>query len=249
MNVLNTFRVCPFIGGNERTPPLRPTLFKVVMKLFLDTADATVLQWRWATGLLDGVKINHREAFNAGREFSNVYKEFKLMGIPIFTMDPHVYTTLALVTKGHELNENFGDWGVVEVPCTRGGLMACKELRRDHIKVNVTQVNTAAQAILAAKANASYVSINVGALDENSIAGLEVVRSVTETYARNGVRETEVISEGIRDVYKVTRSFYNGADIVVVTPEVFNGMFNHVLTHFTRDIDGDRLMDTHPIDY
>ena len=200
------------------------------MKLFLDTADAAELQRCWATGLLDGVKTNHREAFNKGREFNNVYKELKLMGMPIFTMDPHVASTLALVRKGHELHEEFGDWGVVEVPCTREGLMACKELARDHIKVNVTHVFSAAQAILAAKANAAYVSINVGELDKNSIAGLEVVRSITETYMRNGVHDTEVISEGIHDVYKVTRSFYNGADIVVVTPEIFSGMYDHILT-------------------
>mgnify|MGYP001211059198 CR=1 FL=1 len=213
------------------------------MKLFLDTADAAELQRCWATGLLDGVKTNHRDAFNKGREFNNVYKELKLMGMPIFTMDPHVATTLALVNKGHELHDEFGDWGVVEVPCTREGLMACRELRRDHIKVNVTNVYTAAQSILAAKANASYVSIHVGDLDENSVAGLEVVRSVTETYMRNGVRETEVIAEGIKDVYKVTRSFYNGADIVVVTPDVFNNMYKHVLTHFPRGIEGERLLD------
>ncbi len=213
------------------------------MKLFLDTSDAAILQRHWATGLLDGVKINHSSIFLAGRKPDSVYKEFKLMGIPIFTMDPAVCTTLALVNAGHKLQDEFGEWGVVEVPCTREGLMACKELRRDHIKVNVTQVYTAAQSILAAKANASYVTINVGKLDENSIAGLEVVRSVTETYARNGVRDTEVISEGIHDVYKVTRSFYNGADVVVVTPEIFKGMYKHMLTRFPRDIDGDRLLD------
>ena len=200
------------------------------MKLFLDTADAAELQRHWATGLLDGVKTNHRNILRLNKRASNVYKEFKLMGIPTFTMDIDVSTTLAIVNAVDKLHDEFGDWGVVRVPCTREGLMACKELARDHIKVNVTHVFSAAQAILAAKANAAYVSVDVGELDKNSIAGLEVVRSVTETYMRNGVHDTEVISEGIHDVYKVTRSFYNGADIVVVTPEVFSAMYDHILT-------------------
>ena len=79
------------------------------------------------------------------------------------------------------------------------------------------------------KPGARYASVFVGRCDDNSVAGLEVVRSVSEVYSRQGVR-TQVLSASIRDVYKVTRSFYNGASIVTMPPKIFHKMYDHVLT-------------------
>ena len=93
----------------------------------------------------------------------------------------------------------------------------------------MTLIFSAAQAILAAKAGATYVSPFVGRCDDNSVAGLEVVRSIAEVYGRQRV-ETKVLAASIRDVYKVTRAFYNGAHIVTVPPIIFEKMYDHVLT-------------------
>ena len=95
--------------------------------------------------------------------------------------------------------------------------------------MNVTLIFSAAQAILAAKSGATYVSPFIGRCDDNSVAGLEVVRSIAEVYARQHVR-TKVLAASLRDVYKVTRSFYNGADIVTMPPKIFEKMYDHVLT-------------------
>ena len=134
-----------------------------------------------------------------------------------------------MISEGRALFDEFGDVTTIKVPCTPDGLLACRALSKDLIKVNVTLIFCAAQAILAAKSGATYVSPFVGRCDDNSVAGLEVVRSVAEVYMRQGV-QTQVLSASIRDVYKVTRSFYNGASIVTIPPAVFHKMFNHVLT-------------------
>ena len=95
--------------------------------------------------------------------------------------------------------------------------------------MNVTLIFSAAQAILAAKAGATYVSPFVGRLDDNSIAGLEVVRSISEIFRIHGIH-TQVLSASIRTVQRAVRSWYNGAEVVTMPPKVFEDMYNHVLT-------------------
>ena len=112
---------------------------------------------------------------------------------------------------------------------TREGLIACKELNRRLIRTNVTLIFTIPQAILAAKAGATYVSPFVGRLDDQQVAGLEVVRGIAGLYQMKGIR-TEVLSASIRSVQRAVRSFYNGADIVTMPPSVFEQMYNHILT-------------------
>jgi transaldolase len=123
----------------------------------------------------------------------------------------------------------FGDVCTVKLPMTRDGLSVCKELSDENIKVNVTLIFSAAQAILAAKAGATYVSPFVGRLDDQSVAGLEVVRSISELYRIHGVR-TQILSASIRSVQRAVRSWYNGAQICTMPPKVFDQMYDHILT-------------------
>ena len=113
--------------------------------------------------------------------------------------------------EGKRLYEKFGSVCTVKVPCTREGLAVCKSLSDQNIRVSVTLMFSAAQAVLAAKAGATYVSF-VGRLDDQSVAGLEVVRSISELYRIHGVR-TQVLSASIRSVQRAVRSWYNGAQI------------------------------------
>ena len=123
----------------------------------------------------------------------------------------------------------FGDVATIKVPCTREGLIVCKRLSEQGIKVNVTLIFCAAQAVLAAKAGATYVSPFVGRLDDQSVAGLEVVRSISELYRIHGMR-TQVLSASIRSVQRAIRSWYNGAEICTMPPKVFDQMYDHILT-------------------
>ncbi len=198
------------------------------MKLYLDTADVGEVTKHWATGLIDGVTTNPTLIRKSGRKPQDVYRELMLLGVPDVSMEI-VGDAPYIVAEAHNLVEEFGDICTIKVPCTPEGLLACKELKKDLIRTNVTLIFSAAQAILAAKAGATYVSPFVGRCDDNSVAGLEVVRSIAEVYARQGVR-TQVLAASIRDVYKVTRAFYNGANIVTVPVDIFEKMYNHVLT-------------------
>ena len=134
-----------------------------------------------------------------------------------------------MLTEGVRLSDKFGPVTTVKVPCTRDGLAACRELSKERIKTNVTLIFSAAQAVLAAKAGATYVSPFVGRLDDQSVAGLEVVRSITGLYQIHGIR-TQVLSASIRSVQRVVRSCYNGARVVTMPPKIFEQMYDHILT-------------------
>ena len=112
---------------------------------------------------------------------------------------------------------------------TRDGLKACKVLSDKGIRVNVTLIFCAAQSILATRAGAYYVSPFVGRLDDQSVAGLEVVRSISELYRIQGA-PTQVLSASIRSVQRAVRSWYNGASVVTMPPNIFDQMYDHILT-------------------
>lgn len=198
------------------------------MKLFLDSADVSEIHNHFSTGLIDGVTTNPTLIRKSGRKPQDVYRELMLMGVPDVSMEI-VGNAPFIVSEAHKLVEEFGEMCTIKLPMSREGLQACSELSKDNIRTNVTLIFSAAQAILAAKAGAYYVSPFVGRCDDNSVAGLEVVRSVAEVYGRHRV-STKVLSASIRDVYKVTRSFYNGADVVTIPPKIFEKMYDHVLT-------------------
>lgn len=198
------------------------------MKIFLDTADTETIRNHFATGLIDGVTTNPTLIMRSGRKPDDVYQEIKDIGLQDISMEV-VGTDFQMMTDGRRLFEKFGEVATIKVPCTKDGLFACKVLSEEGIRVNVTLIFSAAQAILSAKAGAAYVSPFVGRCDDNSIAGTEVVRSISGVYCQQGIR-TRVLAASIRDVYKVTRSFYNGAHVVTMPPSVFEKMYNHVLT-------------------
>ena len=199
------------------------------MKLFIDSADTQEIFDCVNTGFISGVTTNPTLIKKSGRNPNDVYAEILSMGVEDLSMEV-VGSLNDMFREADRLITTFGNSkSTIKVPCTPDGLEVCRTLSNDGIKVNVTLIFSAAQSILAAKAGARYASVFVGRCDDNSVAGLEVVRSVAEVYARQGVK-TQVLSASIRDVYKVTRSFYNGANIVTMPPSIFHKMYNHVLT-------------------
>jgi transaldolase len=198
------------------------------MKIFLDTADTEVISKHFATGLIDGVTTNPSLIKKSGRDPEDVYQELIHLGIKDISMEV-VGNGIEMAREGERLYKKFGERATIKVPCTPDGLYACRVLSKNLIRVNVTLIFSAAQAILAAKAGATYVSPFVGRLDDNSIAGLEVVRSISEIYRIQGIH-TQVLSASIRTVQRAVRSWYNGAEVVTMPPKVFEDMYNHVLT-------------------
>ena len=199
------------------------------MKIFLDTAETSTIRDHFFTGLIDGVTTNPTLIMKSGRDPEDVYDEIVDMGVKDISMEV-VGDSDEMLREGLRLSQKFGSVATIKVPCTREGLGACKVLSDEGIKVNVTLIFNAAQAILSAKAGATYVSPFIGRLDDNSVAGLEVIRSISEVFRVQKVEKTKILAASIRDVYKVSRAFWNGADIVTMPPKIFDGMYKHILT-------------------
>ena len=199
-----------------------------LMKIFLDTADTNVIKEYFETGLVDGVTTNPTLIMKSGRNPEEVYQEIKDIGVEDISMEV-MGTAAEMYHEGRRLHMKFGDVATIKVPCTRDGLIVCKRLSEQGIKVNVTLIFCASQAVLAAKAGATYVSPFVGRLDDQSVAGLEVVRSISELYRIHGMK-TQVLSASIRSVQRAIRSWYNGAEICTMPPKVFDQMYDHILT-------------------
>jgi transaldolase len=134
----------------------------------------------------------------------------------------------------------------IKVPCTREGLKACYELSNDGILTNVTLVFSVSQAILAAKAGATYVSPFVGRVDDNPFGGLCLVKDIANTYKRHDV-ETQILAASIRNVRDVGRAFEYGANVCTIPVKVFDKMYDHVLAiSFTRHRPPKELSSTLP---
>ena len=201
-----------------------------LMKIFLDTADLDEIRAADATGLIDGVTTNPTLILRSGKTLPEVARQL-VMEFPNFesiSTEVVADTSEEMIAQAQQYI-SMGSAITVKLPCTVEGLKACKTLNKQGIKTNVTLIFSAAQAILAAKAGATYVSPFVGRLDDQSVAGLEVVRSISELYRMYGV-ETQVLSASIRSVQRAVRSWYNGAKVVTMPPKYFWEMYNHILT-------------------
>lgn len=207
------------------------------MKFFIDSADTDEIRSCVDTGLIDGVTTNPSLLKKAGRDPYDVYKEIADMGVSDISMEVADGDPGQMTKDGMALYTLFKDVCTVKLPMTVNGLIACQHLDEVGIKTNVTLVFNAAQALLAAKAGATYVSPFVGRIDDQGYAGLEVVRSIASLYCQKGLT-TEVLAASIRTPHRAVRSFYNGAGIVTMPPKVFWQMFNHVLT-----VDGLRIFE------
>ena len=199
------------------------------MRIFLDTADTDIIREHFATGMIDGVTTNPTLIRKSGRNPEDVYQEIQDIGLRDISMEV-VGNANEMIEEGTRLATKFPNSSTIKVPCTRDGLTACRALSRDLIRVNVTLIFDVAQAILSAKAGAAYVSPFVGRLDDNSIAGLNLIKDINEVYRVQAIHRTRILSASIRYVNSVSQSFANGADIVTMPPSVFEKMYNHILT-------------------
>ena len=198
------------------------------MKIFLDTADCEQIQKHYASGLIDGITTNPTLIRKSGRIPEDVYQELKSIGLTDISMEV-VGSGDDMISEGYRLNDLFGDVATIKVPCTPEGLGACKTLSGANIKVNVTLIFSQVQAILAAKAGATYVSPFVGRVDDNSFGGLCLVKDIAKVFREHMVR-TQVLAASVRNVRDVGRAFEYGADIVTMPTGVFEKMYNHILT-------------------
>ena len=207
------------------------------MKIFLDTADLDEIKKAARTGLIDGVTTNPTLIKRSGRTLPDVARELTSSYPQFESVSCEVVAETAeeMIEQAQQFIALARPSVTIKVPCTVEGLIACKALSVLGVKTNVTLIFSVAQAILAAKAGATYVSPFVGRCNDNSVSGVELVRAISGTYAAHGVK-TQILGASLRDVHHVSRCYMYGADVITMPPKVFWKMYDHVLTREGLDL-------------
>lgn len=200
------------------------------MKIFLDCSDPDLITQAYSTGLIDGVTTNPSLMKKAGKDPVNVIKEISAIfpwnaSISAEVVGETASEMLTMAEDYMSISPNI----TIKVPCTREGLKACKTLSDEEMRVNVTLVFSAGQAILASKAGASYVSPFVGRLYDQYWDGIGLIEEIADLYATHNVK-TEVLAASIREARQVPACFRVGADICTMPYDIFQKLYDHTLT-------------------
>ena len=198
------------------------------MKFFADTADTVEIAALAATGLLDGVTTNPSLIAKSGRNFLDVIRE-----IAALTPGPVSAEVVAADTAGMlreaEVLRKLGDNICIKLPLTMAGLTACKALSNDGVMTNVTLCFSANQALLAAKAGASFISPFVGRLDDVGFDGMILIEDIKMIYDNYAFR-TEILVASVRHPVHVLQAAKLGADVATMPPAVIRALASHPLT-------------------
>jgi len=198
------------------------------MKLFIDSGNIKDIQTLADIGIIDGVTTNPSLlAKEPGDYRANLKKICQIVKGPV-SGEVTATDFAGMMTQGHDIAK-IDDYMVVKVPLTRDGIKACKALSGERIRVNVTLCFSPAQALLAAKAGATFISPFIGRLDDVATNGMELVRDIVEIYD-NYEFATEVLVASCRHPMHVVEAARLGADIATCPPAVIDHLFNHPLT-------------------
>ena len=198
------------------------------MKFFIDTANIEEIKEINSWGIIDGVTTNPSLIAKEGRNFEEVVKEITTIVDGPISAEVVSIESEGMLEEARDLakiHENI----IIKVPMTKEGLKAVKALTAEGIKTNVTLVFTASQALMAAKAGATYVSPFLGRLDDISTDGLKLIDDIVNIFEIYGI-DTEIIAASIRHPMHVVDCALMGADIATIPYKVFNQMLNHPLT-------------------
>lgn len=200
------------------------------MRFFVDTANVEEIRKANDMGVICGVTTNPSLIAKEGRDFNEVIKEITSIVDGPISGEVKATTTDAegMIAEGHEIAKIHPNM-VVKIPMTVEGLKAVKVLSAEGVKTNVTLIFTANQALLAARAGATYVSPFLGRLDDISVKGSELIEEIAEMFAVSGI-ETQIIAASIRNPIHVTECALAGADIATVPYKVIEQMTHHPLT-------------------
>ena len=198
------------------------------MKFFVDTADIDAIRELHELGMVDGVTTNPSLIKKSGRDILEVTREIcDLVAGPV-SAEVVALKAEDMIAEGRKLAEIAGNIAV-KVPLTWDGLKACKVLTDEGKMVNVTLCFSANQALLAAKAGATFISPFIGRLDDLNLDGLELIADIREIYDNYGY-ETQVLAASIRSANHMSECAKIGADVATAPPGVIHAMANHVLT-------------------
>jgi transaldolase len=199
------------------------------MKFFVDTADVAEIKELAATGLLDGVTTNPSLVAKAKRDFKEIIAEICALVPGPVSAEVAAVDVEGMLKEGRVLAK-IAKNVTVKVPLTFDGLKACRKLTDDGTMVNVTLCFSANQALLAAKAGATFISPFVGRLDDAGQDGMELVREIRTVYDNYPELGTQILAASIRNVTHVKQAAMIGADVVTVPPAILRALIHHPLT-------------------
>lgn len=198
------------------------------MKFFADTAEVKDIKELYDLGLLDGITTNPSLVAKSGRQFKDVIKEICSI-VPGPVSAEVASTTYDQMIAEAEVLRKIADNVVIKLPLILDGLKACKKLTSEGTKVNVTLCFSANQALLAAKAGATYISPFIGRLDDINLEGMDLIRDIRTIYD-NYAYTTEILAASIRSPNHVTQAALAGADVATIPPAVIKKLADHPLT-------------------
>ena len=198
------------------------------MKFFADTAEISEIEELIDIGLLDGVTTNPSLIAKSGRDFMEVTKEICALVDGPVSAEVVALDHPTMMKEADKLRA-IADNVCIKVPLTLDGLKTCKALAEDGTMVNVTLCFSANQALLAAKAGATFISPFIGRHDDNGFDGMDLIRDIRLIYDNYGY-ETEILAASIRHATHVLESARIGADVATMPAAVIKGLFKHVLT-------------------
>jgi len=198
------------------------------MKFFVDTADTEAIAELIELGMVDGVTTNPSLIHKSGRDIKEVIAQISKMTDGPVSAETVATDYEGMIAEGHEVAK-LGDNIAIKVPLTWNGLRACKTLSEEGHMVNVTLCFSANQALLAAKAGATFISPFIGRLDDLNIDGMDLIADIREIYDNYGF-ETQILAASIRSANHMSDAAKIGADVATAPPDVIKKMALHPLT-------------------
>lgn len=198
------------------------------MDIFIDSADVKDLRAAAGSGLIDGVTTNPSLIAKSGRDMREAIAEIcSIIPGPV-SAEAVASDVEGMLAEGRYL-ASIAENVVVKLPLTAAGLSACQRLVGDGIKVNVTLCFSAVQALLAAKAGATFISPFIGRLDDAGLDGMDLIREIRTIYDNYGYT-TRILAASIRTTNHVRDAALCGADCATIPPKIFNALYAHILT-------------------
>ena len=199
------------------------------MEFFLDTADVDSIRELSETGLIDGVTTNPSLVAKSGKDFFTILKDIsKIVSGPI-SAEVTALESNGMIAEGEKLAKIAKNI-VIKLPLTQEGLKACKKLTKKKIKTNVTLCFSPAQALIAAKSGATYISPFVGRLDDIGENGMELIQKIKDIYSNYPKLNTKILVASVRNMEHVAQAAMIGADVVTLPPKTLEELYEHPLT-------------------
>ena len=199
------------------------------MEFFLDTADVDSIRELSETGLIDGVTTNPSLVAKSGKDFFTILKDIsKIVSGPI-SAEVTALESNGMIAEGEKLAKIAKNI-VIKLPLTQEGLKACTKLTKKKIKTNVTLCFSPAQALIAAKSGATYISPFVGRLDDIGENGMELIQKIKDIYSNYPKLNTKILVASVRNMEHVAQAAIIGADVVTLPPKILEELYEHPLT-------------------